>query len=60
MPVRVTLSDNTFTLIHPTETSQKARLQLRDPATFAVDPNFYVVAHRAGTPQDTTVKNQSR
>jgi hypothetical protein len=60
MPVRVTLSDNTFALIHPTEAPQKAGLQLRDPASFAVDPNFYVIAHRTGTPQDTTVKGQSR
>jgi aminopeptidase N len=60
MPVRVTLTDSGFTMIHPTEAPQKIRLQLRNPASFAVDPNFYVIAHRAGTPQDTTVKGQSR
>jgi len=46
MPVRVTLSDSGYAVIHPTTKPRTAHLTLRDPATFSVDPNFYVIAHR--------------
>ena len=46
MPVRVTLSDSGYATIHPTTKPRTAHLMLRDPATFSVDPNFYVIAHR--------------
>lgn len=42
MPVKVTLSDSTFTLIRPTETWKTARLNLKSPASFHIDENFYV------------------
>jgi hypothetical protein len=47
MPLRVTLSDSGYALLHPTQSWQKARLRLRRPADFRVDQNFYVVARRA-------------
>jgi aminopeptidase N len=49
MPVRVTLSDSGYALVHPTQAWQKARLRLRRPADFRVDQNFYIVARRAGS-----------
>ena len=48
MPVRVTLSDSSWSLIRPTTSPQTAKLALNDPASFRVDPNFYVIAHRTG------------
>lgn len=45
MPVRVTLSaGESFTLIHPTERWQTAKLRLKRAADFRVDERFYVVA----------------
>ena len=46
MPVRVTLADSGYAVIHPTTSPRTAQLALTDPATFSVDPNFYVIAHR--------------
>jgi len=46
MPVRVTLAGSGWSLIRPTTTPKSAKLALRDPASFRVDPNFYVTAHR--------------
>jgi aminopeptidase N len=48
MPVRVTLADSSWSLITPTTTPKTARLTLRNPASFRVDSNFYVTAHRTG------------
>jgi aminopeptidase N len=50
MPVRVTLADSGYALIHPTEAPQTARVSLRAPGSFRVDPGFYVLTRRAGTP----------
>jgi aminopeptidase N len=47
MPLKVTLSDSGYALIHPTESWQKARLRLRRRADFRVDQNFYVFAQDA-------------
>ncbi|MEO6210143.1 MAG: M1 family metallopeptidase [Gemmatimonadaceae bacterium] len=58
MPVRVTQQGTRFTTIHPTTSPQTTKLALTNDASFSVDPNFYVIAHRAGTPADTTVLNQ--
>lgn len=42
MPVKVTLSDSTLSLIRPTERWKTARLNLKSRASFHVDENFYV------------------
>jgi hypothetical protein len=44
--VRVTLADSSWSLIRPTTSPKTATLALRDPASFRVDPNFYVTSHR--------------
>ena len=54
MPVRLTLSDTGYALVHPTQAWQKARLRLHRPADFKVDQNFYVVARRAGSALSAT------
>ncbi len=54
MPVRVTLSDSGYALVHPTQAWQKARLRLHRPADFRVDENFYVVARRADSAPSAT------
>jgi Peptidase family M1 domain len=48
MPVRVTLGDGGYEWIHPTEDWQTIETALASAADFAVDPNFYVEAERAG------------
>jgi aminopeptidase N len=50
MPIKVTLSDNKLTFIHPTETWQTAHLDLKSPASFHVDENFYVNTVNADHP----------
>jgi aminopeptidase N len=42
MQVGVTLDDDGYTVIHPTEEWQTAPLALSDPSAFSVDPNYYV------------------
>ena len=44
MPVGVTLTGDGFTVIHPTEQWQTARLRLPPGAAFAVDQNYYVTS----------------
>jgi aminopeptidase N len=44
MPLAITLSANTFSVVHPTEAWQTVPLQLATPAEFKVDPNYYVIA----------------
>jgi hypothetical protein len=48
MPVRVTLGDGGYEWIYPTEDWQAIDNALASTADFAVDPNFYVEAERAG------------
>jgi aminopeptidase N len=43
MQVGATLTDDGFTVVHPTEAWQTVALRLSDPAGFSVDPNYYVV-----------------
>jgi aminopeptidase N len=52
MPLRVTVTDSGYTLIRPTESWQRMTLRLRDPITFHVEENFYVLTGhvRAATP----------
>ena len=44
MQVGVTLAGTGFTVVHPTEAWQTARLELANPADFAADANYYVIA----------------
>jgi aminopeptidase N len=46
LPLPVTLSDSGYTRLRPTEDWQTARLTLRDPQTFAVDPDYLVQTRR--------------
>jgi hypothetical protein len=46
MPVRVTLSDGTYGLVHPTARWQTQRVHLSSPEQFRVDDNFYVLTAR--------------
>jgi hypothetical protein len=48
MPVRVTLADSGYSFIHPTTSPKKAKLALKNPASFAADSNFYITTHRTG------------
>jgi len=42
MQVGAALTGNGFTVIHPTEEWQMATLNLSDPSSFSVDPDYYV------------------
>ena len=42
MPVAVTLSDAGYSTIHPTEAWQTTAIDLGDPSSFRVDPDYYV------------------
>jgi len=44
MQVGVTLTDDGFTVVHPTQAWQTVELNLSDSGEFKVDPNYYVVA----------------
>lgn len=44
MPVKVTVSDGGYELIHPTTEWQSKSVGLTSLADFKVDPNFYVIA----------------
>jgi aminopeptidase N len=46
LPIRVTLADTGYAVIRPTETWQTAKLQLKNPDGFTVDPNYYVESKR--------------
>jgi len=48
MPVAVTLSGDGYSVLHPTEEWQTATLHLKDPSTFEVDENYYVIAKNVG------------
>ena len=49
MPLAVTLNGNSMTVITPKESWQTAPLQLRNPADFKVDANYYVTVKQLGT-----------
>jgi hypothetical protein len=53
--LRVTLTDSGYSAIRPTEAWQHATVQLKDPATFRVDPNYYVF-----TRHDLTAPREAR
>jgi len=42
MPVRVTVGDSAYALIHPTTAWKTMQVHLASAAAFGVDPNFYV------------------
>jgi aminopeptidase N len=46
MPVKVTLSHDKFSFIHPSETWQTISVQLSTPSRFRVDSSFYVITAR--------------
>jgi aminopeptidase N len=46
--VEVTLTEDGFRVIHPTESWQTATLELANPKEFSVDPNYYVIARKVG------------
>jgi aminopeptidase N len=46
MPLKVTVSDSVFALIHPTGSWQSMSLHLTNPDDFRVDPNFFVTVRR--------------
>jgi aminopeptidase N len=48
MPVRVTLSPGTYTLVHPSEQWKTATVRLATPADFTVDESFYVDTRNVG------------
>jgi len=50
MPIKVTLADSAYSMIRPTTEWKTATLRLSSPATFRVDPNFYVMAKDAASP----------
>ncbi|MFI5235389.1 MAG: M1 family metallopeptidase [Gemmatimonadales bacterium] len=62
MPLRVTLADSAYALIHPTTAWQTAVVHLSAPAAFKVDENFLVDAKDlnapAPAPADSTAKKQ--
>jgi aminopeptidase N len=49
MPVKATLSDSGYTVIRPTEAWQRAVVRLKDPTSFHLDQNFYVLAQHDQT-----------
>src|SRR5438034_328616 len=50
MPVRATVADSSFALLHPTEAWQTTVVHLSRPEAFQVDENFYVEAKPAAHP----------
>jgi aminopeptidase N len=60
MPVRVTLADSGYALIRPTTSPKTARLTLSHPASFSVDPNFYVSTHRDVAVRQPSVRSPKR
>lgn len=49
MPLAVTLSDDGYSRIRPSEEWQTARLDMTNPAEFKVDPDYYVATRNVGT-----------
>jgi aminopeptidase N len=46
MPVKVTVSDNTYALVHPTGNWKRQVVHLSSPDAFKVDDNYYVLPSR--------------
>ncbi|HEV7703363.1 MAG TPA: M1 family metallopeptidase [Gemmatimonadaceae bacterium] len=46
MPLRVTLADSGYALLHPTTSQKKAKLAMKDLASFHVDSNYFVRAEQ--------------
>jgi aminopeptidase N len=43
MPVKATVSDSGFAVLRPTDAWQRTTIHLKDPVTFHLDQNFYVL-----------------
>jgi len=54
MPLKVTLSPDSFSVVHPTAAWQTAPLRLATPADFKVDPNCYVITRNVTTSPGAT------
>jgi aminopeptidase N len=54
MPVKATVSDSGFAVLRPTETWQRTIIHLKDPVTFHLDQNFYVLTRHDLTPPPQT------
>ncbi|HXI19496.1 MAG TPA: M1 family metallopeptidase [Gemmatimonadales bacterium] len=46
LPIRVTLADSGYAVILPADDWQQATLTLKDPDSFKVDPDYYVLTRR--------------
>ena len=54
MPVKATVSDSGFAVLHPTEAWQRTAIHLKDPISFHLDQNFYVLTqHDVALPPQT-------
>jgi len=54
MPLKVTLSPDSFSVVHPEAAWQTAPLRLAPPADFKVDPNYYVNTRNVTTSPGAT------
>ena len=54
MPVKATVTDSGFTMLRPTETWQRTTIHLKDPVTFRLDQNFYVLTRHDLAPAPQT------
>jgi len=54
MPLKVTLSPDSFSVVHPTAAWQTAPLRLATPADFKLDPNYYVITRNVTTSPGAT------
>ena len=54
MPVKATVSDSGFAMLRPTETWQRTAIHLKDPVTFHLDQNFYVLTRHDVAPPPQT------
>ena len=54
MPVKATVSDSGFAMLRPTEAWQRTAIHLKDPVTFHLDQNFYVLTRHDVAPPPQT------
>jgi aminopeptidase N len=54
MPVKATVTDSGFTMLRPTEAWQRTTIHLKDPVTFHLDQNFYVLTRHDLAPPPQT------
>jgi aminopeptidase N len=54
MPVKATVTDSGFTMLRPTDAWQRTFIHLKDPVTFHLDQNFYVLTRHDVAPPPQT------